>query len=128
MLKFLFLLAGLAIFAGAKVEIISVAPDEVSKYPQIVDVRTPEEWKQTGVIKGAITVDMRGNRKKILQKLIKDLDLSKPVAFVCRLGTRSPFLARSLDDEIRGLKIVVFKDGMTKLINDGYKTVPYETK
>lgn len=128
MLKFLFLLAGLAVFASARVDIISVSPDEVGKYPQIVDVRTLEEWENTGTIKDAITFDMRGNRKKNLKKLIEKLDLSKPVAFVCRLGTRSPFLARSLDDEIRGLKIFVFKDGMTKLIKDGYKTVPYVAK
>lgn len=128
MLKIFYLLAGLAIFATAKVELISVTPDDVKKYPQVVDVRTPEEWNQTGIIENAITINTRGNRKKILQQLIKELDLSKPIAFVCRLGTRSPFLARSLDDEIRGLKIVVFKDGMTKLLKDGYKTVPYEGK
>ena len=59
----------------------------------LVDVRTPGEWKQTGVAQGAVMLDMQhpngapGFMDDLL-KLTKG-DRNAPVALICRTGNRS---------------------------------------
>lgn len=62
--------------------------------PIIIDVRTPQEWKQTGVIPGSIM--MTPNQLEI--ELDKNLDLNKqrPIVVVCRSGVRSKRVAKKL--------------------------------
>ncbi|WPC23971.1 rhodanese-like domain-containing protein [Brachyspira hyodysenteriae] len=52
----------------------------------LVDVRTPQEIKETGTIKGAMNIDYRakGYSKKILS-----LDKTKKYFFYCKSGGRS---------------------------------------
>ena len=52
----------------------------------LVDVRTPQEIKETGTIKGAINIDYRtkGYAKKLLS-----LDKNKKYMFYCKTGGRS---------------------------------------
>lgn len=55
----------------------------------LVDIRTPEEWKETGIAEGAVAYDMRD--KEFVQTLI-DLRLAypdRPIALICRTGNRS---------------------------------------
>ncbi len=55
----------------------------------LLDIRTPEEWRSTGVAPGAWPIDMRdadfGN--KLLTTLANNPDLD--VAIICRSGNRS---------------------------------------
>ena len=51
----------------------------------ILDVRTPEEWKE-GVISGAMTIDFFG--ENFADKVGK-LDSSRPVLVYCKAGGRS---------------------------------------
>ena len=113
--------------AFAKIETLEASPQNVEKFEQIVDVRTPSEWQETGVIKGAKLVTLVNDKGEFLAKL-KDsgVDLSKPVAFICRSGRRSlaaANLADSADANITNLD-----GGMSGLISKGYKTEPYSGK
>lgn len=61
---------------------------------QLVDVRTPAEYKE-GHIPGAVNMDVRGadfNAKTAL------LDKARPVAVYCRSGARSKTAARKLSE------------------------------
>lgn len=66
----------------------------------LVDVRTPGEWKQTGVAQGAVMLDMQhpngapGFMDDLL-KLTKG-DRNAPVALICRTGNRSGQVQRYL--------------------------------
>ncbi|OIQ44569.1 MAG: rhodanese [Roseobacter sp. MedPE-SW] len=64
----------------------------------LVDIRTPREWRQTGVPVGAITIDMR--RDDFLQALSRAVggDLAAPVALICARGVRSARLTRALEE------------------------------
>ena len=100
-----------------------------SKIP-IVDIRTPDEWRETGLIKGAIpimffTPEGKYDVNKFLTELNAKVDTTKPFALICRTGSRTKlvaaFLANQLHypvtDLIGGMMIVDAK----KLPKDTYK-------
>lgn len=64
----------------------------------LVDVRTPDEWKQTGVPASAYTVTMYQSGPQLMQELDKLLggDRTKPLAIICRTGNRTGSLAGPL--------------------------------
>ncbi|MEJ2372977.1 MAG: rhodanese-like domain-containing protein [Sulfurimonas sp.] len=75
-----------------------------SKVP-IVDIRTPPEWKETGLLKGAIPImffDQRGgyNIDQFLKELNEKVDTKKPFAIICHTGSRTslvgPWMAQKL--------------------------------
>ena len=86
-----------------------------SKVP-IVDIRTPGEWKETGLLKGAIPImlfDERGNYdlKLFLKQLNDAVDTTKPFAIICRTGSRTSVLANFLSKKMN-YKIINLKSGM----------------
>ena len=83
----------------------------------LVDVRTPEEIKETGTVKGAINIDYRakGYAKKILS-----LDKSKKYMFYCKSGGRSGKTVQYMLDN--GFKNVNYlKDGGYTELNAALK-------
>ncbi|WP_142693125.1 rhodanese-like domain-containing protein [Campylobacter troglodytis] len=95
---------------------------------QIFDVRTKEEWQQSGVIKDAIlltlTLDNGSIDPDFVAKFEKLADKSKEIAFVCAAGHRSSVATHLIKSKL-GLDTTNLKGGMHSLIAQGYKTVPY---
>ncbi|MCC6463277.1 MAG: rhodanese-like domain-containing protein [Saprospiraceae bacterium] len=60
---------------------------------QLVDVRTPAEWQQTGVIEGARKMNYNSPD---FQQQVAQLDKTKPVIVYCAAGGRSPKAAKLL--------------------------------
>lgn len=73
----------------------------------LVDVRTPDEWKQTGVPASAHTITMHQPGPQLLKQLDDVLggDRSKPLAIICRTGNRTGSLAGPLEQA--GYKTVI---------------------
>lgn len=64
----------------------------------IVDVRTPPEWIETGLLKGAIPiVFFNQNGKPEINKFLKELqekvDVTKHFAIICHTGSRTSMIA-----------------------------------
>ena len=63
----------------------------------LVDIRTPGEWKETGVGEGAIGLDMQS------QTFVSDLsnlrlaNPNTPIALICRTGSRSDYVVTELN-------------------------------
>ncbi|MBW6488143.1 MAG: rhodanese-like domain-containing protein [Sulfurimonas sp.] len=79
----------------------------------IVDIRTPGEWRETGLLKGSIPImlfDEKGNYdlKDFLEKLNIAVDTKKPFAIICRTGSRTsvlaPFLSQKLNYNVINIK------------------------
>ncbi len=75
----------------------------------IVDIRTPSEWRETGLLKRSIPImlfDERGkyDLKDFLEKLNSEVDTKKPFAIICRTGSRTrilaPFLSQKLNYDV----------------------------
>ncbi|ESQ14178.1 MAG TPA: rhodanese-like domain-containing protein [Chromatiaceae bacterium] len=78
----------------------------------LVDIRTPKEWRQTGVAEGALRIDMTS--ATFLNDLLSAVDGDKnaPIAIICRTGNRATFIQRALME--RGFTNVLnIKEGMT---------------
>ncbi len=107
MKKQLLLLALLASFAfGYK----DIDADEVAMFASsdalIVDVRTADEWKETGVLAGATLItyfdaQARPLKSEFMEKLnaITLKNKNTQIVLVCRTGVRSKFVAQMLDRE-----------------------------
>ncbi len=66
----------------------------------LIDVRTPSEWRQTGVAPHALRIDMHdpngvdGFAEKVLTAVHGDQ--SAPIAVICRTGNRSSYTQQEL--------------------------------
>jgi rhodanese-related sulfurtransferase len=61
----------------------------------LIDIRTPREWKATGIAEGAIPIDMR--RQDFVQELARaGAAPDRPVALICARGVRSARLGAAL--------------------------------
>jgi len=84
-----------AMAEGARTEITAPeAYDQASKNKRLlIDVRSPGEWRQTGVPKNAhaITIHRQGGLDAFLTDVerLTGCDKSKPIALICASGVRS---------------------------------------
>ena len=62
----------------------------------LVDIRTPEEWADTGVPEGAIKLDMTGSAFEVRLAALKLDHPGKPIALICRTGSRSSTMQKTL--------------------------------
>ena len=64
----------------------------------LVDIRTPEEWRETGVPASAHAITMNQQPAAFLAALgsVAGTDKTKPIALICRTGNRSAHLAAEL--------------------------------
>ncbi|MGO4735360.1 rhodanese-like domain-containing protein [Bosea sp. 2KB_26] len=62
----------------------------------LVDIRTPEEWADTGVPVGAIRLDMEASAFEARLAALRLENPGKTIALICRTGNRSSSLQRKL--------------------------------
>ncbi len=96
----------------------------------IIDIRTPSEWKQTGVIPGATKImffDENGayDIDKFMSEFIKVVkDKNQPVILVCRTANRTKTVGNFLSNDMGYKNIKELSGGITfGWINEGRKTV-----
>ena len=95
------------------------APDALAQLKAgkliLVDIRTPQEWQQTGVAQGAVRLDMQHPKgapgfTDDLLKLTKG-DKNAPIALICRTGNRTTQVQRYL--EAQGFtQVINVREGM----------------
>lgn len=127
LLPFLCLLITSSAFAEGQ----KAYPDEkfFSSNISVIDIRTPGEWKQTGIVDGSKTLmffDEQGNydENSFLQKLDTIVDKDKPFAIICRTGRRTGLVATLLDKQ--GYQVIDLIGGINHMIKIGIPLVPYD--
>jgi len=86
----------------------------------LIDVRSPQEWRQTGVPRGArrVTIHDPGGLEGFVDAMAAamDGDLKKPVALICARGNRSTLAQKVLNEA-----------GFTRVFNirEGFIGGPY---
>lgn len=62
----------------------------------LIDIRRPEEWRQTGVAQGALRLDMRDPKfvDVLLEKSGGRMDA--PIGLICRTGNRTTAVQKAL--------------------------------
>ncbi|RLA72886.1 MAG: rhodanese-like domain-containing protein [Epsilonproteobacteria bacterium] len=95
----------------------------------IVDIRTPGEWKETGITKDAVRImffDERGqyNVEAFLDELNKKVDTKKQFALICRTGSRTKVVSSFLSQKL-GYNVINIQGGITQAIRRGLPVEPY---
>ena len=64
----------------------------------LIDIRTPAEWRETGLPASAHAITMNQDARQLLAALDAATggDRAKPVALICRTGNRSSYLTAEL--------------------------------
>lgn len=127
MKKVLLILTVLCVQMFAKFETIEVDQNTINDQNiQIIDVRTPAEWEQTGVLNGAILVTYRNSDGSINPNFVNEvkskIDPNKKVAVICRSGARSKSASTLLDENgVDG--VINLGGGMNKVISKNIPTI-----
>ena len=130
--KILFILITLQAFAFADFQSID-AKEMLSLHEKgaaIVDIRTPGEWRETGVIPGTTKImffNERGNYdvEKFMGELKKVVkDQNQPIVLVCRTASRTKMVGRFLANDMGYTNTKELAGGiMFGWLNEGKKTV-----
>ena len=121
------MLLGASLFAEFKNVVVS--PKFLNNNIKIIDIRTVAEWKETGIIKGAYTIEFFDENGKFdIPKFRKSLDnvvkKGEQFALICRVGSRTGEVSRYLASEFN-YNVINLDGGMVKLYRDGYRPVKY---
>lgn len=122
------LLMAVSLFAEVKNQYID--QKLIDSGVQIVDIRTPGEWKQTGLVKGSIPIMFFDERGKydiplFLTTLNKKVDTKKEFALICRTGSRTKTVANFLSQEY-GYKIINLQGGIMYGLGKNIPVSPYK--
>ena len=121
------LLLATSLFAELKQEWAS--EKFLQKNIKVIDIRTPAEWRETGIVKGSYPImffDEEGNYDvpKFLKALDKVVKKDEQFALICRVGSRTGMVSDFLANKM-GYKVINLKGGIMKLMSEGYKPVRY---
>lgn len=90
---------------------------------KIIDIRRPEEWKQTGVIKGSILLTAFDTRGQIVPSFPKALEETvnkdEPFILICRTGNRTSAIALPLAEQLGYKHVINATKGITSWIKEG---------
>ncbi|QQF51752.1 rhodanese-like domain-containing protein [Campylobacter fetus subsp. venerealis] len=127
MKKILLILLALNVYVFGEVVTVDFNEEILNdKDIQIVDVRTPAEWAQTGVLKGSVLVTYKNSDGSINPNFVNEvkskLNPDKKVAVICRSGNRSRPASVLLDEG--GVKNVINIDGgINKAVDKNIPTI-----
>jgi rhodanese-related sulfurtransferase len=89
----------------------------------LVDIRTPEEWRQTGIIKGSQTITLFDQNGQVAEDFVSKLTAAaptnQPVALICRTGSRTRAASAMITQQLGYKKVYNVSKGITDWIRSG---------
>ena len=98
----------------------------IEKDIKIIDVRTQNEWKSTGIIKESFLVSLLNKNKKFIFEdwyaIFKNrFSNNKSIIFICASGVRSNYISHLVKKKKPDLIVYNLKKGINYWIRSGYK-------
>ena len=110
--------------AGGWEHLFLSVPEMTADNAFLVDIRTPPEWADTGVIEGAELIEFDFNKPNtFLPKIAEDIADGRDLVLICNSGNRTQVVADFLSRQIPN-RIVSIEGGIRKVMAAGYQTVP----
>lgn len=99
---------------------------------KIIDIRTPSEWKTTGLVKGSYPImffDEQGNYnvESFLGKLNKVVKKGEKFALICNSGNRTQIVGNFLGKQ-QGYNVIDLQGGIQYAIGKKIPLEPYKAK
>lgn len=98
------LISGLIKRFGGETNVQLLSAEQANEQSQaglltLVDIRSPQEWQQTGIAKTAVAISMQ--QPSFLQDVLElvEQDRTRPLAVICATGSRSSWVARQLSGQ-----------------------------
>jgi len=89
---------------------------------KLIDIRRPDEWKETGVIEGSILItafDARGGFvKSFSDDLKKHVQPDEQFMIICRTGNRTSVLANALVEQNGYKRVLNIQSGIVDWIRE----------
>ncbi|OOG27194.1 peptidylprolyl isomerase [Thioalkalivibrio denitrificans] len=89
----------------------------------VIDVRRPDEWRETGVVEGSHLLTAFDDGGNFVQSFPAELHSlvkpDEPVVIICRVGNRTGLLARAMAEQAGYEQVYNVTDGITAWIADG---------
>lgn len=130
---FIFFIVTVIFSSNLFAEFISIGNEDLTKMMQkgvaVIDIRTPPEWKKTGIIPGShklMFYDENGhsNPQQWLQEFNKIVNSNdQPFVLVCHSGGRSEMVGQFLDDKVGMKRVYHLKDGISSWKEERRNTV-----
>ncbi len=112
------LILSVSLFAGVKDLDIEKFEKLKKQGIPVIDIRTPAEWRETGIIEGSHTIMFfdpsgRYDLKSFLQQLSKlGIDKNRPFVLVCRSASRTKMVGDFLSDKLGYKNVFELKGGI----------------
>ena len=111
-------------------EVIDINNKELSNLIEqkikIIDVRTQNEWKSTGIIKGSFLISLLNKNKKFIfedwfEIFNNKFGRNKSIIFICASGVRSNYISHLVQRKKPDLIIYNLQKGINHWIRSGNK-------
>ncbi|MFT5396853.1 MAG: rhodanese-related sulfurtransferase [Gammaproteobacteria bacterium] len=94
----------------------------------VIDVRTPGEWKQTGIVEGSIPIMFFDEKRQAhpqqwMQQASEFIDPNTSVAIICRTGSRSKAVGDFLVKQHKYQNVYNVTGGIKDWVISGNKTI-----
>lgn len=129
-----FMMAGIGALALAGIAVATTGPgpegyehlamsveDMRASGALVVDIRTPPEWAETGVIDGAVLETFAGV-DSFLARVGPEIADGRDLVLICRSGNRTRAAAEALAGRIPN-RIISVEGGMRQVLAAGYQPV-----
>ena len=120
--KIYFIILGLILFsqssfADAQKVSTGLLKNLISEGVPLIDIRTPGEWSETGIIEGSYQITFFNEKGEVnisqwLLNFDKIADRQKPFILICRSGRRTGVVSKYLDKNFDFFKIYDATDGI----------------
>ncbi|MGV6859175.1 MAG: rhodanese-like domain-containing protein [bacterium] len=89
----------------------------------LIDIRRPEEWRETGVVKGSHLITLFDERGRLQESFFPRLaetvkDKTQPVALICRTGNRTQAGSQLLAEKLGFTNVYNVRNGITGWLAD----------
>lgn len=126
----LLLLTVSSVIADVKNEFIT--QNLINSKTKIIDIRTPSEWRETGLVKGSIPIMFFNEQggydvNTFLQELNKHVKPKEEFALICRTGSRTKMVSNFLSNEF-GYKVINLEGGILYALDKKIPTEPFKQK
>ena len=103
----------------------------IEKEVKIIDVRTQNEWKSTGIIKESFLVSLLNKNKKFIFEdwyamFENKFGKNESIVFICASGVRSNYISHLVQRRKPDLKIYNLKKGINHWIRSGNKIYKFK--
>lgn len=94
----------------------------------LVDIRRPEEWRETGVVEGSRGLTFVDDFGRVMPGFLENfsarIEKDQPVVLICRTGNRTDVLARHLVEQMGYSQVYNVRNGIVGWLSDGLPVEP----